>query len=388
MANTLTNLIGTIYTSLDTVSREMVGFIPAVRRDSRAEMAAKDQTIRFPIVPAASLESITPGATPASSGSQTIGSDTMTISKSYAYPILWNGEEQKGLDNNRDPLYQTILGNQFQQAFRTFANQIDTDIASLYKYASNAYGTAATTPFGTAGDFSDFAGARKILEDNGAPTSDLQMVLGSAAIANLRGKQSVLFKANEAGDTNLLRNGAVGQVEGFMIHNSSKVGSHTKGTAASATTNAAGYAVGATTITLAAAGTGTILAGDVITFNGDSNKYVVLTGDSDVSDGGTIELAEPGLKQAIAASATAITVVGTHTNNMVFDRNAIVLATRVPAAPAGGDGADDVMQVTDPNTGITYEIRMYRQYRQVKIEVCLAWGYKLVKPEHVGILLG
>ena len=54
----------------------------------------------------------------------------------------------------------------------------------------------------------------------------------------------------------------------------------------------------------------------------------------------------------------------------------------------GGDGADDVMQVTDPNTGITYEIRMYRQYRQVKIEVCLAWGYKLVKPEHVGILLG
>ena len=50
------------------------------------------------------------------------------------------------------------------------------------------------------------------------------------------------------------------------------------GTAVSATTNAAGYTVGARTIALARAGSGTIVSGDVVTFAGDPNKYVVETG--------------------------------------------------------------------------------------------------------------
>jgi hypothetical protein len=40
---------------------------------------------------------------------------------------------------------------------------------------------------------------RQILDDNGSPQTDLHLVMGSAAMANLRGKQSVLFKVNEAG---------------------------------------------------------------------------------------------------------------------------------------------------------------------------------------------
>ncbi|MGD8305205.1 MAG: hypothetical protein PVF17_01000 [Ignavibacteria bacterium] len=82
------------------------------------------------------------------------------------------------------------------------------------------------------------------------------------------------------------------------------------GTASGATTDASGYSIGATSITLASAGTGDILTGDNIRFAGDTNLYTVASGDADVSNGGTITLESPGLKQAIPSSATGINMVG------------------------------------------------------------------------------
>lgn len=86
------------------------------------------------------------------------------------------------------------------------------------------------------------------------------------------------------------------------------------GTAVGATTNAAGYAPGATVITLASAGTGAINGylyyTDAISFAGDPNAYRIANGggNANVSAGGTITLAAPGLLQAIPAANTAITV--------------------------------------------------------------------------------
>lgn len=91
------------------------------------------------------------------------------------------------------------------------------------------------------------------------------------------------------------------------------------GTAVSATTNAAGYAVGAREITLAAAGSGTIVSGDVVAFAGDPDKYVVEFGTgADVSAGGTIELAVPGLRKALPASAVPVTIVPFRFRNADF----------------------------------------------------------------------
>lgn len=384
-AQTLTGLIPTIYEALDVVSRELVGFIPAVARDVSAERAAVNQTIRSPVVGALAAEDLAAAAYAADVPANTVSYVDMTISKARSVPFGITGEESKSVSQS----LATINRDRIAQAIRTLTNEVETDLAALHLYASRAYGTYNSTPFGTAADLSDFANARKILDDNGAPQSDLHMVLGSTAVANIRGKQSGLFKVNEAGTDQLLRFGVLGDVQGFALHNSAQVKTAvTAGTNASGTTNTAGYAVGSTTITLASAGTGTIIAGDIITFANDTNKYVVVSGDADVSNGGTITIAEPGLRQALPASAVTITTIAATTRNMFFHRGAIQLATRAPAMPDGGDSADDVMVVTDPVSGIAYEFVVYRQKRQVRFECNLAWGVKVVAPRHLGLLIG
>lgn len=383
---TLTGLVPTIYEAFDVTANEQVGFIMAVSGDFAAERAALNQTIRSPVVGAMAAEDLEVNNVASSAPNQTINYVDMTISKARSVPFGITGEESKSVSQS----LSTINRDRIAQALRTLRNEVEADLAALHIYASRSYGSAALTPFGTAGDLSDIAQPRRILTDNGAPQSDLHMVLGGSAIANIRGKQSTLFKANEAGTDDLLRRGSVGMIEGFAVHESAQVKTAVAvGTNnGSASTNAAGYAVGSTTIGLTTAGTGTIIGGDIITFAGDTNKYLVVTGDADVSNGGNIVIAEPGLRQAIPTQNTVITTVAATTRNMFFQRSAIQLATRAPAMPEGGDAADDVMVIVDPISRVAFEFCIYRQKRQVRYEVNLAWGVKMIAPRYCGLLIG
>lgn len=390
MSNTIpAGLVAPVYEALVSVSREFVGFIPQVMRDNgNFSRAALGQTVTAFTVPQGTLVDITPGVTAPNDGDQILGSLTMAITKSKSYNIRWNGEEQLLL-NNAGPTFPPILRQQFQQGFRTIVNAVEQDIAvAAAAAASRATGTAGTAPFGTAGDLSDFANSAQVLDENGAPALPRGMIVNSAAMANLRGKQSVLFKVNESGTDDLLRRGKVGQVEGFDIGYSPAIKQVVKGTGASYTTSAAGFAVGTTSIPIIT-GTGTVLAGDVVTFAGDSNKYIVKTG---VSAPGTIVLQSPGLKVAIAASATAMTIGNSFTPNVAFSQDALLLATRMPALPVRMDGtvgdSGAHMTVLDPFSGVAFDLGVYEQYHQIKFELGLAWGVAVPNPEHVALLLG
>lgn len=391
MANAnLSPLIPIVYRAMDMVARESVGLINAVARNSTLDRVAKDQTVTIPIAGTSALADNTPGVTAPNTGDQTADSTTMTISKSKHYPIRWNGEETMAMTSNGT--FEKFVQDQFAEGFRTFRNAIEADLAALYYLASRAYGSAGTTPFGTAASMTEFAEVQKILRDNGAPETDLHMVLNTTAMAKLKGTHSELFKVNEAGTEELLRRGIVRQLMGFDLHESAQIKTHTKGTAASyAVDLLAGYAIGDRSLHLDT-GTGTHVAGDVITFAGDANKYVINTGAAGDGDK-DITLNKPGLVLGLANDALA-TTGNSYTANMVFHRNAIQFASRLPAMPqipgvsGGGDMADDRTTVTDPYTGITYELAVYRQYRQVHIELGLAWGQQCIKPEFMALLLG
>ncbi len=381
MANTLTGLIPTIYKAFDIVLRELVGFIPAVTMDSSGEQAAKDQTISFGVTPVGVAGDITPATTGPTPGAQTIAPETMTISKSRGVPFGWNGEEQLSVGQQ----YNQFLVNQFAQAMRTLTNEVEADVATLYIYASRAYGTAGTTPFAT--NLAEVAQMRKILEDNGAPLSDLQLVLGTTAEAALRTLAN-LNAAGDAGTTNLLRRGVIDDLHGFAVRASGQTKTHTAGGATGTLVDlTAGYAKGSKTIH-ADTQTGVMVAGDVIanTKTGrDTSKYVVKTPLAAAE--GDIVLQNPGI-QVAWVNNDPLTSSASYSANLAFARSAINLMTRVPQMPKEGDAADDVTVITDELSGLSFQVAMYKQYRQITFEVGLAWGVKVVKSEAIAILLG
>lgn len=384
-ANTLTGLVTSAQVAADRVLREQTGFLGAVYLDPSADMVAKDQNITYPIVPTMAASDVTPAATPTDPTGQVVAYGNMTISKVRKVPFRWSGEEQKSISN----LYGTIREDQIAQAIRTLINEMETDLFTAAKAgASRAYGTAGTAPFGTANDLSDVAQIRQILVDNGAWTDDMHMVLNTTAGTNIRSKQSGLFKVNEAGSADLLRDGRLGRLQGFNFGESAQIVSHTKGTASGYLLDlTAGYAAGTSTVHVDT-GTGTILAGDILTntkTSRDTSKYVVNTGFAGDGDG-DISIGKPGNRIAWVNN-DPVAVGNNYTGNFAFERNAIHLLTRLPELPKEGAlGEHEV--ITDPYSGISFLLSVYAGYHMVITEVSLAWGVKAVKSESIATLLG
>lgn len=377
MANTLTNLIPNAYVALDVVSQELVGFIPAVARNSTADRVAINQTLYSPVTASnTSGGNVTPAMSLPSVSDQTIGTESLTITKQRAFKFSWTGEEQNSMDAG--PGYLNLEQDMIAQCLRAAVNEIETDIAVAAKNAaSRAYGAPGTAPF--ASTLADPANVRKILDDNGAPLSDRHLVINTTAGAALRTLATV-NKVNEVGTGSLLNQGVLIDLHGFRIRESAQIQSTTKGTGTSYVLNGA-HAAGATDIVIKT-GSGTVVAGDVVTIN--SVKYVVKTG---ASAAGTITINKPGLLTA-GSDGNTVTVNDTAARNIAFTRNAIVLATRVPVAPKGGDMAIMREIITDPRTGISFEVSVYPGYRMNVVEVAACWGVTAFKPEHIAVLQG
>jgi hypothetical protein len=379
MANVLTDLAGDIYRAADIVGRELTGASSSVLRNASSERAGIGDPIRSFFTQQATAITPTPSMTIPEGTDQTVDNKTLTITNDRAVQIPWTGEDIRHVNNGSG--FESIYGDQIRQAMRAIANEIEADVLTEgYKNASRAVGTAGTTPFGS--DFDVVAEARQILVDNGTPTDNqISMVLNTLAGTKLR-NLAQLQKVNESGGGELLRQGALLDLQGIMLKESAGVQSHTKGTGTDYDTNGA-LAVGATVIT-ADSGNGTVVPGDVVTFAGDAvNKYVVVK----ELAGGSFEIASPGLRVAIADNAD-IVVGNNYTGNIVFHRNAIELVMRAPAMPAGGDTADDEMMVQDPNSGLVFAIRSYKGYRKAMFEVAAVWGQKAWKPDFIAAIQG
>lgn len=376
MANTLTALAPVLYSAAQVVSQEPFGVISAIDARFDNKGVAVGDAVKVPVAPMRTAAAFTAAMTP-TAGDDAIAS-AVSVSISNSSKVSWNltGEQSTSLangGNDNEWVRQMIM-----QGMRTLRNEAEAAAAVAIKQgASRAYGTAGTTPF--ASDLSALTNVRKILQDNGAPLADLQVVVDSAASLNLR-NLGIIQQAYQAGSEDERRSGSLLRQFGFQIGESAGITTHTKGTGTSYVTSGS-TAVRTTDIALVT-GSGTVLAGDVVTFAADSvNKYVIGTG---VAAAGTISLNRPGARVTIA-TANAMTIGNTYTANLAFERSAVVGIMRPPAMPANPTISQ--MMISD-SFGMTYLLLDIAGYGMRTWELHLAYGFKAVQPEHIALVLG
>jgi hypothetical protein len=384
MANTLAANIGDAERAAEIIGQQLVGFIPGMSINAGSQAVALNGTVKSLTTEDPTINSsATPSMTIPEGDDQEIGEKSMTVSQVASARMNITGEEERDIDVNYD--FETINGNRYLRAMRKITDTIEAHCGTVLKNgASRAYGTAGTTPFED--DHKAVNHVRQILVDNGyfAP-GEVSLVIDSLAGTNMR-NLSNLYKVNEGGNESLLRQGVLQDISGIMIRESAGVASHTKGTGANYATSAA-VALGALSVPVDT-GTGTVLAGDIITLDGDDNKYVV----NGALSGGAFTIGDPGLIAA-ADDATDVTIGANYSANVAFHRACAELVVRPMAAPqktfgGSGDAADVVFQVQDPRTGLTFEFRIYGGFHKALMTCTVVYQAKVWESAGVALLLG
>lgn len=386
---TLTGLTELLYNAKDIVCNEPTAFVDSAMINSGSEGISINGTVNSFRTQAPTVNTdYTPAMTLPVGDALTVTTDTLVIGQKARVNIPLNGELLKQLDNTAGR--ENVINNLLAQSIRALRNTIELHVGTVAaKASSRATGTAGTTPFATV--HNSVNAVRQILFDNGCPVQDggVTLVVGTTAGTNIRNLTN-LYKVNEAGTDTLLRRGILQDISNIGIKESSGVASITGGAMASATTNAAGYAIGATVITLAAAGTGVIAAGDFVSFAGESNVYGVQSvnfAGANPAAGDTITLAQPGLRKAMSAAPKAITVTASYTANICFHRSAIELVMRPPQLPPGGDIGEHSV-IADTKTGLVFDAGLYRGDGMAVLRLLTYYQAKVWKPEFVATLLG
>lgn len=381
MSNVLTALTPVLFSVAQEVAAEPFGAVDSVNAQFGDQGVAIGDKVTVPVAPTRAAADYTPAMTTTAGTAATAAKVDVEITKNRA--VSWNltGEQIRSLQNGGN--FEEWVRQLIAQGMRALRNECETDLCSvIYKGASRAVGTAGTAPFASTLDA--LVDARKVLRDNGAPLADAQLVVDTVASTKLL-KLGVLQNAYQAGSDTERRSGRFLPQFGFRINESAGIALHTKGAGTGYDVDlTAGYGIGASTIHLDGGTVNTtgIKAGDVVTFAGDTNNYIVKTGTTEVE--ADIVLNNPGLR-ATLADAVEMTIGNNYTANLAFERDAVVAVMRPPLIPA-----NPVIQqrTISDDRGMTYLLAQIAGDGMITWRLHLAWGFAVVQPEFVAVVMG
>jgi hypothetical protein len=360
--------------ALDTL-REESPLLSVVEKDFNGAASARGDTVSVSIPVAQAASTVTPAATMPALADITPTNVTLTLDQ-------WKGSRFHITDKQ---FHEIANGNpqspgQIAEAARAIANAVNAEVLGHYKEIYGYAGTAGTVPFATT--LGGLVDARTVLNRQLCPDGNRVGLIDYSAETNWL-NLAVNQNFYQAGSNDLLVNGDLGKKFGVRMFRENQIPLHTAGTGSGYEINGA-HAAGATTLTLKT-GTGTLVAGDVISIeNGSPHTYVIVTGNTAP---GTVTI-QPPLKIA-ASNGDDVTIKATHRVNMVFDPAAFAIVTRPLAGPIEGAPQMGMSQsMTDAKTGLSMRLDYLPGYHAAQWELSLLWGSKVIDPRRATRLAG
>ncbi len=355
------------------VLREVAIMPRMVNADYSNEAVEQGDTIDVPISTAVPAIAVVPSNVPPVPGNTTTKKVQILLDQWFQNtPIHLTDKQLNEIDRRRH-----FLPMQLMEAIRGIANQVNLSIHNEYTGVYGYVGTAGTTPFGS--DVTPATNARKTLNDQLSPKGMRRGVIDSSAEANALAL-APFADAEKTQSTEVKMEGELGRKYGIDWASDDAVVTHTSGTFdANYTVDDAGAALllGDKAVVVQV-GTGTFVVGDIITFAGDTQTYVITA--AFAGGAGTIAI-EPGL-QIVPPDNAVITGKASHVVNLVFHKDAFAYANR-PLVSNTIDMAlgSQISSMSDPVTGIVLRLEVSRQHKQSVWEFDHLWGKKLVRAE-------
>lgn len=366
MANDLSPLIPKLLAQGLLALRQQAIMPRLVNRGYEAQAGDIGSAITIPVSSGIAAQAVTPAAVPPSTSDMALTSVTLTLDKWYEAPFYLTDKDCLEVDRGVIPM-------QASEAVKSLANQADADIFGLAKDVYGYVGTPGTTPLAT--DASTYLSARKTLTNQLAPMSPRYMVMNADMEANalgLRAFQDASFTGNIDG----IINGQINNKLGASWLVDQNIPSFTTGAAASYLVNNAALAAGVKTTPIDG-GTGAFVAGDILTFAGNTQTYVVVSSVGGAS--ATSITFEPALTGAIADNA-AITKAASHAENLLFHRDAFAFASR-PFSGSDPMNLGQFMSMVDPVSGLTLRLEVSREHKRTRWSFDILYGVKTVRRE-------
>lgn len=379
MANTITNILPKILARGLLALREQAVMPRLVNLDYSNESAQKGDTIDVPIPSSLTVSDTVPSnvlEAPADSAPTKV---QISLNNWKKVNFHLTDKQLVEIDKN-----EHFIPMQMSEAVRALSNQINLTVLQEFKGVYGFVGTAGTTPFGS--NVTDATNARKVLNQQLCPRDNRRMVLDFDAEANALALAE-FQRVNESGDIGVKREGEIGRKFGFDIFTDDQVVTHTAGGSGTPLVNGA-LAVGDTSVAIdGMSGTSGFVVGDVVTFAGHAQTYAITVAPTASSGAQTVTVS-PAIK-AIVADNASVTKKASHTVNLAFHRDAFALAMRPLTSETAGDAyGNNIVSMTDPVTGLSMRLEVYRQYKQVVYELDALWGVKLIRPEYAVRIAG
>lgn len=386
-----------INTLLPTVTAQFLDALRALalltkvaNRDVDNAPVHRGDTLNIRIPVAATPVLVTPGAAPVAPQVADSYQQTLQLNRWYERSMGLTDKEVNDIEIGNVPMQV----NQMAVDLVEYINQ-DGYITANQQAGFTVNATPATNPFAT--DDSNLVGAQLGLDIARAPKNSRIAILNPGAYwqairlpniaqAYLRGDTiNPLVSGQIVGSYGLSI--AADQLNQTQVTGAVGAGAMTANGAQAIAVISSSTAFQTVSIAKGAGANYAAVAGDVLQIAGHVRQYVVAVAATVVQAGNTTVTLTAPLQIALVGGE-AITLVGsgtTYNNSLVFQSQALYFASR-PLMDFENSG--NTYTLSDAQTGLTVRGEIIRQHKQTRLAFDCLWGWKVVRPAHVGRILG